>query len=106
VFIDRGTIAGSPVGSGRIALAYTLDPDEGIASTRFTIVNARGTVTGRATSRYAVTRLHLTFTGSGVITGGSGAYAGTRGGPLRFDAIHSVTGRREAVALTGRATRP
>ena len=43
---------------------------------------------------------------SGSLTGGTRAYAGIRGGPLAFDAIHSITGRREAVALTGRATLP
>ena len=106
VLIDRGTVTGSPVGSGRITLVYTLHPAQGIASTRFTIVNAHGTVTGRATSRYAVTRLHLTFTGKGTLTGGTRAYAGIRGAPLAFDAIHSITGKKEAVALTGRATLP
>ena len=106
VLIDRGTISGSPVGSGRITLVYTLHPDTGIASTKFTIVNTRGTVTGRARSRYVVTRLHLTFTGIGSLTGGTRGYAGIRGGPLEFDAIHSVTGRKEAVALAGRATLP
>jgi len=106
VLIDRGTIRGSPVGSGRITLVYTLRPREGRASTRFTIVNARGTVTGRARSTYAVTRLHITFTGAAVLTGGTRAYAGIRGGPLRFDAIHSITGRKEAITLRGRGTLP
>ena len=106
VLIDRGTITGSPVGSGNITLRYTLHPGAGIASTTFTIVNARGTVTGRARSRYAVTRLHLTFTGMGSLTDGTRAYAGIRGAPLAFDAVHSITGKREAIALTGRATLP
>jgi hypothetical protein len=106
VLIDRGTITGSPVGSGSITLVYTLHPSAGIASTKFTIVNARGTVTGRATSHYVVTRLHLTFTGMGILTGGTRAYAGIRGAPLQFDAIHSITGKKEAIAFTGRATLP
>ena len=106
VLVDRGTITGSPVGSGRITLVYTLRPAQGVASTTFTIVNARGTVTGQARSSYDVTRLHITFTGAGSLTGGTGAYAGIRAPRLQFDAIHSITGRKEAVALTGRATRP
>ena len=106
VLIDRGTVTGSPVGSGRITLVYRLRPREGVASTTFRIVNARGTVTGRAQSRYVVTRLHLTFTGVGSLTGGTGAYEGIRGRPLAFDAVHSITGRREAVILRGRATLP
>ena len=106
VLIDRGTISGSPVGTGRITLVYRLRPREGVASTTFTIVNARGTVTGQARSTYVVTRLHLTFTGAGSLIGGTGAYRGIRGRPLAFDAVHSITGRREAVVLSGRATLP
>ena len=106
VLVDTGTVSGSPVGSGSIRLVYTLRPSTGIASTTFTIANAKGTVSGTATSRYSVTRLHITFTGVGSITRGTRAYAGIRGRPLAFDAIHSVTGKRERIALTGRATLP
>jgi hypothetical protein len=106
VLIDRGTIRGTPVGSGRITLVYRLHPKVGVASTTFRIVNGQGTVTGRAVSRYAATRLHITFTGVASLTGGTGAYRGMRGRPLAFDAIHSITGRREVVILTGRATLP
>jgi hypothetical protein len=106
VLVDRGTISGSPIGSGRITLVYRLRPGVGTASTTFRIVNARGTVTGTARSRYAVTRLHITFTGAGSLTRGTGAYTGIRGRPLAFDALHSITGRKEAVVLTGRATLP
>lgn len=106
VLVDTGTVSGSPVASGRIRLVYTLHPETGVATTTFTIVNAKGTVTGTATSRYAVTRVHITFTGAGALTRGTGAYAGIRGKPLAFDAIHSITGKKEAIALTGRATLP
>ena len=106
VLVDTGTVSGSPVGSGSIRLVYTLHPKTGVATTTFTIANAKGTVSGTATSRYAVTRLHITFTGKASITRGTRAYAGIRGRPLAFDAIHSVTGKRERIALTGRATLP
>jgi hypothetical protein len=105
VLLDRGTITGSPIGSGRISLTYTLHPSAGLAVTTFTIVNARGTVTGRARSSYDVTRLHITFTGVGSLTGGTGAYAGLRARRLQFDALHSIVGKKAAVALIGRATR-
>lgn len=106
VLVDRGTVRGGPVGSGRISLVYTLWPREAIATTTFTIVNRRGTISGRMRSTYAVGRLSITFTGAGRITGGTGAYAGIRSGPLRFAALHSITGRREVLELTGRATFP
>ncbi len=106
LLVDRGTVRGSPVGSGKIRLVYRLHPKSGIATTRFTITNARGTVSGTATSRYAVTRLHITFTGAGSITRGTGSYRRIRGRPLAFDAVHSLTGKREVIAFTGRATLP
>ncbi len=106
VLIDRGTVTGSPVGSGAIRLVYRLHPKSGIARTTFTITNRKGTVAGTATSRYTVTRVRITFTGVGSIRGGTRAYKGIRAKPLAFDAIHSITGRREAIALTGRATLP
>ncbi len=106
VLIDRGTVTGSPIGSGAIRLVYTLHPESGVATTTFTITNKKGTVTGTATSRYAVTRVHITFTGAGSMTRGTGAYRGIRARPLAFDAIHSITGKKEAIAFTGRATLP
>lgn len=106
VLVDRGTVSGSPIGSGRVWLVYRLDPVSGVASTTFKIANRRGTVHGTASSHYSVTRLHITFTGRGAITRGTGAYAGIRGRPLAFGAIHSITGKREAISLKGRATTP
>ncbi len=105
LLVDRGTVKGSPVGSGKIRLVYRLRPKTGVATTKFTITNAKGTVSGTATSRYAVTRLHITFTGVGSITRGTRAYKGIRGRPLAFDAVHSITGKREAITLRGRATK-
>ncbi len=106
VLQDVGTVKGSPIGSGDITLVYTLSPPTGIAKTTFTITNANGTVTGNCLSNYSVTRLHITFTGAGQITGGTGSYAGIKGMMLRFAAIHSITGKKEAVSFRGRATKP
>ena len=103
VLNDIGTIKGSPIGSGTIALTYTLRPKLGTALTTFTITNARGTVSGKAVSSYAVTRLRITFSGAAKLTGGTAAYAGITSGPLEFNAVHSVTGKREAIKLAGRA---
>ena len=106
VFVDTGTVTGSPVGSGRIVLRYALDPSRGTAVTTFTIANRHGTVRGRCLSSYSVTRLHITFTGAAGITGGTGRYAGITGSPLEFNAVHSATGRREIIAFTGRSVTP
>ncbi|MEI7519865.1 MAG: hypothetical protein WCK40_00800 [Thermoleophilia bacterium] len=106
VLQDVGTVKGSPIGSGDITLMYTLSPPTGVAKTTFTITNANGTVTGNCISDYSVTRLHITFTGAGQITGGTGSYAGIKATMLQFAAIHSITGKREAVSFGGRATKP
>ncbi len=106
VLQDVGAVKGSPIGSGDITLVYTLSPPTGVAKTTFTITNANGTVSGNCVSDYSVTRLHITFTGTGQITGGTGSYAGIKGKMLQFAAIHSITGKREAVSFGGRATKP
>ena len=106
VLQDVGTVSGSPVGSGDITLIYTLMPKRGVAVTTFTITNANGTVTGKAVSKYTVNTVTLSFTGAGRLTGGTGKYAGITSGPLQFNALHSVTGKKEAISFVGRATKP
>ena len=106
VLNDEGTVQGSPIGSGTIKLTYTLHPKAGVAETTFTITNSLGTVSGLAASTYAQTRLHLTFSGAGMLTAGTGAYATITSGLLQFNAIHSITGKKEAIALTGSTVNP
>jgi len=106
VLNDEGTVQGSPIGSGTIKLTYTLHPKAGVAETTFTITNSLGTVSGLAASTYAQTRLHLTFSGAGMLTAGTGAYATITSGLLQFNAIHSITGKKEAIALIGSSVNP
>lgn len=106
VLNDEGTVKGSPIGSGTIKLTYTLHPKAGVAETTFTITNSLGTVSGLAASTYAQTRLHLTFTGVGMLTGGTGAYATITSGLLQFNAVHSITGKKEVIAFVGSTVSP
>jgi len=106
VLNDEGNVQGSPIGAGTIKLTYTLHPKAGVAETTFTITNSLGTVSGLAASTYAQTRLHLTFSGAGMLTAGTGAYATITSGLLQFNAIHSITGKKEAIALTGSTVNP
>ena len=106
VLNDEGNVQGSPIGAGTIKLTYTLHPKAGVAETTFTITNSLGTVSGLAASTYAQTRLHLTFSGAGMLTAGTGAYATITSGLLQFNAIHSITGKKEAIALIGSSVNP
>ena len=106
VLNDEGTVQGSPIGSGTIKLTYTLHPKAGVAETTFTITNSLGTVSGLAASTYAQPRLHLTFSGAGMLTAGTGAYANITSGLLQFNAVHSITGKKEAIALVGSTVNP
>ena len=106
VLNDEGTVKGSPIGSGTIKLTYTLHPKAGVAETTFTITNSLGTVSGLAASTYAQTRLHLTFTGVGILTAGTGAYTTITSGLLQFNAVHSITGKREVIAFVGSTVSP
>lgn len=106
VLNDEGTVKGSPIGSGTIKLTYTLHPKAGVAETTFTITNSLGTISGLAASTYAQTRLRLTFSGAGMLTAGTGAYAAITSGLLEFNAVHSITGKKEAIAFIGTTATP
>ena len=106
VLVDVGTVKGTPYGAGSIELTYTLRPKTGIAETVFTITTATGTVTGQAVSTYAMGNVTISFSGIGLITGGTGAFEGTSSGLLEFNALHSLTGKREVIAFRGSSVRP
>ena len=106
VLQDAGTVTGSPVGSGNITLRYRLLPKRGVAITTFTIVNANGAVRGKALSHYTTNNVTITFTGAARLSGGTGRYAGITSGPLEFNALHSITGKREVISFVGRGTKP
>lgn len=101
VLVDTGTVTGTPYGAGTVTLTYTLHPRLGFAETAFTITAPTGTVSGRAISRYNVGNVSISFTGAGQITGGTGAFAGATSGVLQFNALHSITGKREAIEFVG-----
>jgi hypothetical protein len=106
VLQDVGTVTGSPVGSGNITLRYRLLPKRGTAITTFIIVNAHGTVRGKAVSQYTMNNVSITFTGAARLSGGTGRYAGITSGTLEFNALHSITGKKEAISFVGRGTKP
>jgi hypothetical protein len=103
---DTGTVKGTPYGAGSIELTYTLRPKLGIAETVFTITTATGTVTGQAVSAYSMGNVTISFSGVGQITGGTGAFEGASSGVLQFNALHSITGKREVIEFRGTTTRP
>lgn len=103
---DTGTVKGSPVGSGSIVLDYALRPARSMARVDWTITNASGTVSGIAAASYTTSNVAITFTGIGRITRGTGRYAGIRSLPLQFNAKHSKTGKKEAIAFQGSAALP
>ena len=106
VLVDMGNVKGTPYGAGSIELTYTLHPATGVAKTDFTITTATGTVTGQAVSKYAMGNVSISFAGVGQITGGTGAFAGTSSGVLEFNALHSITGKREVIGFLGSTAKP
>lgn len=106
VLLDEGTVTGTPFGSGTTSQTYTLHPKTGIATTAIEIANDSGTVTLEAVSFYTTNNVAISFSGVARITGGTGAYAGLTSGVLEFQALHSLTGKREAFALMGSTARP
>ena len=106
VLIDRGTVTGSPIGSGSHHARLHPPPQSGH---RVHDVHDRERAGHRHGPRHLELRrhpAHITFTGAGALTGGTARLRRHPRRPLAFDAVHSVTGKREAIALTGRATIP
>lgn len=103
---DQGTVKGAPVGSATIAISYTLLPKQSNAKVTWTMTNASGTVTGKALTRYTTTNLTIVFTGKAGFTGGTGKYAGIKGANMEFNAVHSKTGKKEAMTIVGTAVLP
>ena len=103
---DTGTVRGAPVGSGDITLDYRMVPSKSVATINWTIRNARGTLSGRASTNYVTNSVSWTFTGYGRITSGTGAYRGIRAFPYSFYAKHSKLGRHEVIRMTGTAQLP
>jgi len=106
VLVDKGNVKGTPYGAGSIELTYTLHPKAGVAKTDFTITTATGTVTGQAVSKYLMRNVSISFSGIGQITGGTGAFAGASSGVLEFNALHSITGKREVIGFLGSTAKP
>lgn len=106
VLQDSGTVTGTPFGSGTTTQIYTLYPTSGRAKTEIQIVTDAGTVTAIAASNYHTTNVAISFSGIARITGGTGAYAGLTTGPLEFQALHSLTGKKEAFVMIGTTARP
>lgn len=106
VLQDSGTVAGTPFGSGTTTQIYTLNPKSGLAETQIEIDTASGTVMATALSRYTTNNATISFSGVARITGGTGAYTGLTSGILEFQALHSITGKREAFTMVGSTARP
>ena len=106
---DTGTVKGSPIAKGQtgaITLTYQLNPKAGRANVTWLITTKGGTISGACTTNYTTTNTTWTFTGSGRITGGTGAWRGITSMPLEFNAKHSKLGKHEAIAFRGTGSLP
>lgn len=103
VITDQGTVTGSPIGSGKITMVFRLNPLKSIARSNFTIVNAKGTITGRVLTRYTASNVTIKFAGVARFTGGTGAYRGITSAPMQYYDIHSLTGQKGKIAFLGTA---
>jgi hypothetical protein len=106
VITDKGTVSGSPIGSGDITMVFTLNPATSIATADFTITNAQGTITGVVDSKYMRVGATLRFKGAARFTEGTGAYTGINGPPMEYLDVHTLTGQRGQIAFIGSANLP
>ena len=105
VITDKGTISGSPIGSGDITMVFTLNPLTSRATCDFTITNAQGTIDGTIDSKFTRQGPTLRFIGGARFVSGTGAYAGITG-TMEYRDTHTLTGQRGQIAFIGSATLP
>lgn len=107
VITDKGTVTGSPIGSGDITMVFTLNPLTSVATCEYTITNPQGTINGTIDSRFTRNGPTLRFIGTSRFTGGTGAYAGIySNAPMEYRDTHTLTGQKGAVAFVGSAALP
>lgn len=106
VITDKGTVSGSPIGSGDITMVFTLNPATSIATADFTITNDQGTINGTVRSRFTRSGATLKFVGTARFTDGTGAYEGIYSPPMEYRDTHTLTGQKGRVAFIGNAALP
>jgi hypothetical protein len=89
VFKDVGLISGSPFREADIFLTLQLKPG-GVATERFRIVSANGTVWGTVTGTYTISDRHVNIVGTAKFTRGTGIYKGIRADNLAFTETDTV----------------
>jgi arylsulfatase A-like enzyme len=107
VITDKGTVSGSPIGTGDITMVFTLNPVTSVATCEYTISNAQGTIDGTITSKFTRNGPTLKFIGTSKFTSGTGAYAGIYSStPMEYRDTHTLTGQKGQVAFIGSASLP
>lgn len=103
VITDQGSAAGTPIGTGRASLTYTLKPKAGTATTQIVITSDIGLIRGTATSTFATNGTHIAFAGTASFTAGTGVFQGIRAKGLSFSDTNTLNGQHGAVTISGTA---
>ena len=100
--VQKGTLRGTPLGTGRMVLRSTLD--KATVTSTFTVTTSAGRVVGRATARLTLDGDTANYKGTATITSGTGRYRRARGSNIRFTGVGPVSATRTRISLSGRVT--
>jgi hypothetical protein len=96
---DRGTVTGKPFGNGRAVIAGRLA--NGTFTGGFRLVFEEGSVVGTVSLPFTIAGDRISFSGTGRLTGGTGAYRGVTSGSLEVRDTNTLDGQNGRVSVRG-----
>jgi hypothetical protein len=99
---DRGTVRGTPFGSGTVVLTGKFA--DGRLTGRFRLTFPRGSVLGTVSMPFTIAGDEITFDGTGRFIGGTGAFRGITSGELHVHDHNRLDGQSGTLSVSGRAT--
>jgi hypothetical protein len=96
---DHGTVAGAPLGAGRIVLAGSFG--NGRLTATFRLTYPRGSIIGTTSMPFTISGDQVTFAGKSRFTGGTGIYRGITSGPLDTHDHNTLDGQNGRLTVSG-----
>lgn len=97
---DHGSVTGKPFGKGRIVLVGRFA--NSTLNGTFRLTFPRGQVIGTTVMPYTISGNTITFSGTSVLTGGTGIYRGITSGPLETHDTNTLDGQNGVLSVAGR----
>jgi hypothetical protein len=96
---DHGSVAGAPLGPGRVVLVGTFGG--GRLTATFRLTYPRGSIVGTTSMPYTISGNAISFAGTSRFTSGTGIYRGITSGPLDTHDHNTLDGQNGRLTVSG-----